>query len=103
MTGSSQNALTLMPMLQQAAAQVDPDLPLSESRTQLQQIADVSRQERIFATLTAGFGLLAVALACVGIYGLMAYTVAQRTHEIGIRNKFFFFFWSRAWANHHGH
>jgi len=54
-------------------------------RTQRQQIDDNMQMERTFATLTTGFGVLALALACVGIYGIMAYTVANRRNEIGIR------------------
>ena len=54
-------------------------------RTQDEQIASNLRQERIFAMLTSGFGVLALVLACVGVYGVMAYSVARRTSEIGIR------------------
>ena len=64
---------------------VDPDLPLVNVRTQQQQIEADHEQERIFVTLTSGFGMLALALACVGIYGIMAYSVANRRNEIGIR------------------
>jgi len=75
----------LAPSLREAMHKIDPELPLLEIRTQEQQIAAETQVERIFVTLTSGFGVLALVLASVGIYGVMAYSVASRINEIGIR------------------
>ncbi|MGA9669943.1 MAG: ABC transporter permease [Terracidiphilus sp.] len=76
---------TVLTALRGVVRQVDPDLGLVKVRTQDEQIESALQQEKLFVTLTSGFGVLALALACVGIYGIMAYQVANRTNEIGIR------------------
>jgi predicted permease len=82
---STRDKASIIPALRDAVASVDKDLPLLDIRTQNEQIAETTKEERIFASLTSGFGVLALVLASIGIYGIMAYTVARRTNEIGIR------------------
>jgi predicted permease len=75
----------LVPALRRVVQQADRDLPIIDIRTQQEQIDSTMQVERVLASLTSGFGVLALALACVGIYGIMAYSVANRINEIGIR------------------
>jgi ABC-type antimicrobial peptide transport system permease subunit len=64
---------------------MDRNLALYRVKTQVEEINESLFQERLFARLTSFFGVLAVLLACVGVYGIMAFAVTRRTHEIGIR------------------
>ena len=66
-------------------ASADGRLPIFDMRTQTQQIAQTHFQERLLSRLSSFFALLATALACIGLYGLLSYEVATRTRELGIR------------------
>jgi predicted permease len=71
--------------VQQAIHSIDRTLPISRITTLDQQVARSITNQRLVAQLSAFFGLLAVFLSCIGIYGLMSYIVSRRTNEIGIR------------------
>jgi predicted permease len=71
--------------VRRAAAAADPSVPVEEFRTQTALIDNLLRTERLLSVLSSAFGAVALTLAAVGLAGLLAYTVARRSNEIGIR------------------
>ena len=76
---------SFVPQIRSVVGQMDDSLPIFQIRTETQQIDRQLFQERLIARLSGFFGLLALVLACIGLYGLLSYEVARRTREIGIR------------------
>jgi predicted permease len=81
----SVDPMTLIPAVRKIVTGTDSNLPLSDVRTQTQQIEQILSQERLLSRLSSFFAVLAMALACIGLYGLLSYEVARRTRELGIR------------------
>ncbi len=83
--GASRTEASFFSAIRSAVREVDPALPVLNLRTQDEQIDRLNGQELLFAKLSGLFGVLALLLACVGLYGLMSHTVFRRTGEIGLR------------------
>jgi macrolide transport system ATP-binding/permease protein len=77
--------LALAGAVRHIVAQTSSSIPVTGINTQARQIDQTISQERTFAALCTAFAILALLIACVGLYGTMAYAVARRTSEIGIR------------------
>src|SRR5207302_10071055 len=79
------DATAVASAVRQAAQRVDPNLPIFDMKTMTRTLDESLFVERMVAALSVAFGGLATLLAAIGLYGVMSYSVARRTREIGIR------------------
>lgn len=82
---TSQPPQAVLPAIRHAMSEIDRNLPMVDVATMEEQISKGLHRERMFATLCDGFGILALMLSVVGLYGVMAYSTSRRRGEIGIR------------------
>ena len=77
--------MAVLPAIQRTMSEIDRNVPMVETMTMEEQISRGLQRERMFATLCSGFGVLALVLSVIGLYGVISYSTSRRRGEIGIR------------------